>query len=181
MGAKRESRAPAAELYTSTWFKLARRYVEQTGSPWFILSAKYGLTDPRKVIKGRIYNDALAVPERNNHGHAVILALIEIYHYPNLYHHLDGLNEDGTEDRRPGWPTLVNNRTTMLDNFDMEIREGHYTMIDPRMRAQALTFIVNAKGRAEAGPSYHDDLITGRSLGNEVVRQPKNFAFAMIG
>ncbi len=42
--------APARELYISAWFRKARSYTEGTGQPWFILSAKYGLVHPDKVI-----------------------------------------------------------------------------------------------------------------------------------
>ena len=41
----------AKELYDSAWFQKARMYVESTGSPWFILSAKYGVVDPEAVIE----------------------------------------------------------------------------------------------------------------------------------
>lgn len=42
--------APAKLLYESDWFQKARRYVERSGAPWRILSAKYGLLDPDSVI-----------------------------------------------------------------------------------------------------------------------------------
>ena len=49
--AKKKSKPVAAkDLYESTWFRLARRYVERSGAPWFILSAKYGLVMPDAVI-----------------------------------------------------------------------------------------------------------------------------------
>lgn len=40
----------AAALYTSAWFQKARRFVEERGSQWFILSAEYGLVHPDTVI-----------------------------------------------------------------------------------------------------------------------------------
>jgi len=43
---KQQSSAPAKDLYTSSWFKLARQYVESTGCRWYILSAEYGLLEP---------------------------------------------------------------------------------------------------------------------------------------
>lgn len=46
VGQKLDRRAPAADLYRSDWFVKARRYVEATGSPWFILSAAHGLVRP---------------------------------------------------------------------------------------------------------------------------------------
>lgn len=42
--------APAKDLYVSEWFLRARRYVESTGCPWFILSPKYGLVAPDQVL-----------------------------------------------------------------------------------------------------------------------------------
>ena len=47
---KRPSPSRAKHLYDSPWFHLARQYAESTASPWFILSAKYGLLDPDQTI-----------------------------------------------------------------------------------------------------------------------------------
>jgi hypothetical protein len=41
----------AADLYTSTWFKLARAYAESHGNEWFIMSAKHGLIRPRHYVR----------------------------------------------------------------------------------------------------------------------------------
>jgi hypothetical protein len=43
--------APAKDLYTSALFRKERAYVESTGKPWFILSAKHGLVAPDEVIE----------------------------------------------------------------------------------------------------------------------------------
>src|SRR5690606_16480507 len=50
VGRKRAQEAPAADLYTSTWFIKARAFVERTGGPWFILSAEHGLLRPEQII-----------------------------------------------------------------------------------------------------------------------------------
>jgi len=47
---KASAPAPAKDLYVSDWFLKAHAYVEFTGAPWFILSAKYGLVPPDQVI-----------------------------------------------------------------------------------------------------------------------------------
>ena len=47
---KGDAPARAKDLYQSDWFGKARVWVEQTGRPWFILSAKYGLVHPEAVI-----------------------------------------------------------------------------------------------------------------------------------
>ena len=38
--------APARELYTSTLFRLARAWAEANAGPWYIISARYGLSTP---------------------------------------------------------------------------------------------------------------------------------------
>lgn len=40
----------AADLYVSTWFRLARAYVERRRWPWRILSAMHGLLDPAQIV-----------------------------------------------------------------------------------------------------------------------------------
>lgn len=42
--------APARDLYVSTWFRLARAYVEAHGGWWLILSAEHGLLHPDDVV-----------------------------------------------------------------------------------------------------------------------------------
>jgi len=43
--------SPAKDLYTSDWFPKASLYAQKIGDLWFILSAKYGLLPPDKVIE----------------------------------------------------------------------------------------------------------------------------------
>lgn len=50
VSAKAAVPAAAKDLYVSPWFQKARRFVEAQGRPWYILSAKYGLTSPDSVI-----------------------------------------------------------------------------------------------------------------------------------
>ncbi|WP_186083560.1 DUF6884 domain-containing protein [Burkholderia gladioli] len=40
----------ARDLYQSQWFKKARRYVEQQGGEWLILSALHGVVRPDQII-----------------------------------------------------------------------------------------------------------------------------------
>jgi cytoplasmic iron level regulating protein YaaA (DUF328/UPF0246 family) len=50
VGKKEKQACRARELYISDWFLKARKYVEASGSHWFILSAEYGLVAPDRVI-----------------------------------------------------------------------------------------------------------------------------------
>ena len=47
---KQDQASPARDLYVSDWFHKARRYAEESGCPWFILSAEYGLVAPDQVV-----------------------------------------------------------------------------------------------------------------------------------
>ncbi|MCY4578106.1 MAG: hypothetical protein OXD31_03570 [Chloroflexi bacterium] len=47
---KQPNPAAAKDLYISPWFKKARRFVDATGLPWFVLSAKYGLSHPDRLV-----------------------------------------------------------------------------------------------------------------------------------
>lgn len=48
---KRATGAPAKDLYTSSWFRLARAWAEANASPWYILSARYGLSTPYHYLE----------------------------------------------------------------------------------------------------------------------------------
>lgn len=43
--------APAQDLYSSSLFQKERAYAEATGAPWFVLSAKHGLSAPTTVLE----------------------------------------------------------------------------------------------------------------------------------
>ena len=48
---KRSNASPAADLYTSAYFRKMRRHVERTCDEWRIISALYGLVRPDQVIE----------------------------------------------------------------------------------------------------------------------------------
>jgi hypothetical protein len=68
----------AKDLYVSSLFKKARHYAEQTGCPWFILSAQYGLVSPEQVIDPyeRTLNE-MPIAERRDWARRVFAQLME--------------------------------------------------------------------------------------------------------
>jgi cytoplasmic iron level regulating protein YaaA (DUF328/UPF0246 family) len=48
---KRDCASEARDLYISSLFRKSREYIERRCDTWFILSAKYGLVSPNKVIE----------------------------------------------------------------------------------------------------------------------------------
>ena len=73
---KLDRSAPARDLYTSPLFQGRRRFVEHSCDRWFVLSAKYGLVDPDKVLQP--YDQTLkqvGSAERRRWSAAVVSAL----------------------------------------------------------------------------------------------------------
>lgn len=68
----------AKDLYVSPLFRMSRQWIERQGVPWFILSAKYGLLDPSRIVEP--YNLTLSQLSRqqrqqwSRHVHQQIVA-----------------------------------------------------------------------------------------------------------
>ncbi len=80
---KGEQRCAARDLYTSVWFRKARRFAEASGCLWYILSAKHGLVSPDVELEP--YEQTLAkmrAADRQSWGVRVVTQLIE--EVPNL-------------------------------------------------------------------------------------------------
>jgi len=61
VGKKESTPKPAGDLYCSDWFRKASAYARRVANEWYILSAKYGLVAPDRVI--RPYDETLkAIP-----------------------------------------------------------------------------------------------------------------------
>ncbi len=68
--------ARARDLYTGTLFKLARRYAERHCSRFYILSAKYGLLEPDRIIAP--YDVALSTMSRAAREQWAVGALAQV-------------------------------------------------------------------------------------------------------
>lgn len=121
---------------------------------------------------GRLYQ-AVAAPERNNHGHTIVAAL-QKSEYPELYHHAE-YNEEGKRFLKPGWPTNSTTRRPMLDALAHVIeREGFFNP-DLGFWREADRFIRNPKtGKPEAMQFWHDDRVIGASIGVYLITLGRN-------
>lgn len=73
---KAATRSKARDLYTSQWFKLARRYVVMQACPWYILSAKWELLDPdRETFPYDFTLRDLTAKERSDWGGRIVFCL----------------------------------------------------------------------------------------------------------
>ena len=112
------------------------------------------------------FNWATIAPERNNHGHAVIQALVREHRAGDaalLYIHYDG---------KYGWLTNEASRAPMLDAFDAAHRRGTFATNDRTLLGQMRTFVINANGKAEAARGENDDLVLGGGVGWAVLTRP---------
>lgn len=119
---------------------------------------------------GWIYNEAMLVIERNNHGHAVIQCLERGKHgpkqepYRNLYSAYDG---------KVGWYSTEVTRSAALDALESAHRKGEWSTPDRAVLGEFFTFIVNPKtGKPEGAPGAHDDLVMVHVVAYDVLRKP---------
>jgi len=131
---------------------------------------------------GRKYNRALLGVERNNHGHAVLLGLDEICHYPNLYEEEDIRTHSvkvgkqmlsSNKEPRLGWETNNVSRPIMLDGLkyalegdeddDVEHFRTAITILDVALLKECLTF-EEVDGKFQALEGEMDDDIFASSI-----------------
>ncbi|MGE0792472.1 MAG: hypothetical protein AB7S26_42755, partial [Sandaracinaceae bacterium] len=93
---------------------------------------------------------ALLAVERNNHGHAVLQALVREHRYPNIY---------VGRDKRLGWLTGPVSRANALSALHDAHREQHWSSPERETHQEMLHFIVPADGKPQAAPGTHDDLV----------------------
>jgi hypothetical protein len=97
--------------------------------------------------------------ERNNHGHAVLLALNEMLNYPNIY--------VSPHDERLGWATTPITRPIMIDNLIDAIEENNLKVNDKEILGECLTLVDN-NGKIEAAEGKFDDCITSTAIALQV-------------
>jgi hypothetical protein len=89
--------------------------------------------------------------ERNNHGHAVLLALARLHGGTAPYQVFRG------KDKRVGWLTTSASRPVLVDQLEEALRISAMTLHDASSVDQMATFAYNDDGRPEAQDGYHDD------------------------
>lgn len=137
---------------------------------------------------GRAYHNALLAPERNNHGHAVILGLREITNYPNLYEEKKDTRvilkgHPVQKERRFGWHTSTQDvKTAMCDRLkiamegDSQEDERHFRpefmVLDRVLLSEALTF-QNIDGKLSGAAGKFDDTVMAWAITTEIYLQQR--------
>ena len=111
---------------------------------------------------GLYYNKSLVGPEVNFSTFPV--KELERLGYPNLYIRNKEDSIVNKTEKKYGFKTTVLTRPIILAMLKEIFRDSICLINDIDTLKEALTFIVNDKGRAEAQVGYHDDLIMGLAI-----------------
>jgi hypothetical protein len=116
------------------------------------------------VALGYYYNEALLVPERNNHGLVTCVELRD-RQYPNLYLDVtEGSIEPDRETLNIGVFTSEKTKPLMIDKLRAFDRNREIEINDTQTLEEMLTFVVTESGKMEAEGGAHDDCVMSLAL-----------------
>lgn len=122
--------------------------------PWELAIEAVGLA--------KQYGWATIVVERQNHGHTVLRALVAEQNYPRsrIFADIDG---------KFGWNNTEPSRNAALAAIEKAHREGAWKPVDRLVLLDVRSFVVSPRGKAEAAPGAHDDLVMAEAIGWDVI------------
>jgi hypothetical protein len=116
------------------------------------------------VALGYHYNEALLVPERNNHGLVTCVELRD-QNYPNIYLDVtEGSIEPDKETLNIGVFTSEKTKPLMIDKLRAFDRNREIEINDTTTLEEMLTFVVTESGKMEAEGGTHDDCVMSLAL-----------------
>lgn len=117
---------------------------------------------------GRWYNTAYIGPERNNHGHAVLLKLRELYPVRRIYaeEYIDRDNDDETN--RLGWLTTKQSKPILTEGLKSLLRERRSGIRWIGTISEATTYVYDAKGSMNAQEKCFDDQLMSYMITQEM-------------
>lgn len=124
---------------------------------------------------GTKYNTAIAVVERNNHGHLVLDRLKDTYGSIYMMQVLDEKTQKKT--RKLGFLTNMKTRDNILDEFEDLVSEFSVKINSAILKSEMLTFITDETGKRIAKAGKTDDCIMAFSIGLKVARMPRTSFF----
>lgn len=122
----------------------------------------------------KYYNNALAVIERNNHGHTVLDRLKDIY--GNVFCMVTIDEKTSKRTKKMGWLTTGGpggNRDLLLDTFEGVVADLSVKIYSAILKSEMLSFVTDDTGKREAKQGKHDDTILAFAIALRVVRMPR--------
>lgn len=98
--------------------------------------------------------------ERNNHGHAVLLAMKDLESRPMLGH-----------DERRGWLTNAQTKPQAIDLLAMALRDALVTVRTPATLAELQIYRIDKAGDTSAPAGYHDDRVMSLAIALQAARR----------
>ncbi|WP_421180351.1 terminase [Aeromonas enteropelogenes] len=107
-------------------------------------------------------------PERNNHGHATLLKLREIYPTKRIYteEHIDRERDDETQ--RLGWLTTRQSKPILVDGLKALLRAGQSGIRWIGTVHEATSYVYDKKGSMNAQEGCYDDQLMSYMIAQEM-------------
>lgn len=117
---------------------------------------------------GRWYNTAFIGLERNNHGHAVIQKLREVYPHRAIYseQYLDRDHDDETP--KLGWLTTAQSKPVIIEGLKSLLRENASGVRWIGTINELNTYVYDARGRMNAQTGCFDDQVMSYAIAQEM-------------
>lgn len=117
---------------------------------------------------GRWYNTAFIGPERNNHGHAVLQKLREVYPHRSIYseQYLDRDHDDETP--KLGWLTTAQSKPVIIEGLKTLLREKAAGIRWIGTINELNTYVYDARGRMNAQTGCFDDQVMSYAIAQEM-------------
>lgn len=135
----------------------------------------HGRVDPDTFTKllnrvGRYFNDAYLGPERNNHGHAVLMGLKNL-NYPHIYvqEELDEQNE--RETAKLGWLTTKKTKPIVISELNALLLDDNSGIMCVHTIDQCLTYVYDKTGKMGAREGCYDDCVMSYAIALEMNRR----------
>nr|WP_321458702.1 terminase [uncultured Vibrio sp.] len=128
-----------------------------------------------KMYAGKDGRAAYAAPERNNHGHAVLNVLRDIYPLSRIYEEEHHDREDDDEPTgKLGWLTTRKSKPIIISNLNEQLRNNTSGIKWIGTVSELNTYVYDAKGSMGAIDGAFDDQVMSYAIAQEmVVRMPR--------
>lgn len=121
------------------------------------------------ALVGRKYDNAYIGVERNNHGHATIDRLREIYPVGRIHReeYMDRETDD-EETKRLGWATTSASKEILISDMDDLFEHERSGIRWAGTMSEFFTFVRDERGRAAATKGGHDDQVMSYMIAQEM-------------
>ncbi len=117
---------------------------------------------------GTWYNKAFIGPERNNHGHAFILKLKDIYPGSRIYAEQYIDREDEDETVKLGWLTTKHSKPILTEGFKTLLKNGISGIRWIGTASEVHTYVYDKKGSMNAQEGCFDDQLMSYMIAQEM-------------